>query len=158
MNEFFKKFTSKDALYVAGALASLIALAYVFGKKTYTTDGTISDTPNPAVASPSGATISSPGYTTYNMPPLVAQPLVPPGDTPAGQNGCGCPSAYGCAGASQLDTGDAYTNVSQLLDFYKETNPFYLEAQQAQLNTYASYFATAQTYNSGAAGAVVPNS
>lgn len=151
------KFTNRDYLYIAGAVASLVAIAVLFKNKQNFGSGTVSDTPNTAIADPAGVSIQGPGYTNYNMPPLNPSPLVPPGDVPAGDHGCGCPSAYGCAGPSQLDDGSAYTGLSQLLDFYKETNPVYQQAQQAQLQTFASYFADAGSYSTGGVRIDIPN-
>jgi hypothetical protein len=159
MENPFKNFTNKDYLYIAGAVASLVAIALVFKNKSSFGSGTISDTPNQAFVDPPGASVSgvTPGYTNYNMPPITPVALVPPEDTPAGKNGCGCPSAYGCAGPSQLDDGSAYTGLGQLLSFYRDTNPVYQQAQQAQLQTYAAYFNMGETYSAGALPVTVPN-
>ena len=167
VRELAKKFTGRDYLYVAGALASLIALFVLFksGKISWSNIGTpLAGTQTdaeypgtPAIAGTSGPT----GYTNYNYGPLdptsaVSQANVPPGDTSAGSCGCNSPSAYGCAGASQLDTG-SYTNDNQLYNFLEQINPTWQQAQLDQMQDYAEYFATGSTYNSGGLSINVAN-
>lgn len=152
MEKLFSKITPKDWLYIAGAVASLIALYMLFGKNSITTpnNGTITDAPAdtlaPLVTSP------SPGYTTYNTGPIVPTPLTTasPDETAAGPCGCSSPTAMGCAGPSQLDNGGAYSSNQQLYSFLDSISPQYAALQAQQLQTYNEYFATGSTYSSGA--------
>lgn len=123
MTNPFEKLTKKDWLYISGAVASLIALWLIFFWKK----------PNGSVILPPDATSDTttapptfgPGYTNYNIQPLVPEPLsgTNPGDVSAGPCGCSCPSALGCAGTSMLDTGNAYTSLTDLIGYYQSLNP-----------------------------------
>lgn len=143
-----KKVSPKEWLYIGGAVASLAAIAWIAGQQVHPGPGVHTDAPDNAAL----PLAPSPGYTSYNVQPITPVPLAnaSPDSTPAGAGGCGCPTAYGCAGPSQLDTGNAYTDTGQLLDFFKQTNPNYANLYATQLGVYDEYFAAGQMYNDGA--------
>lgn len=150
--EMLKKITPKDWLYIGGAAASLIALAWLMGSRTNIGSGTLTDMPNstaPDLSTGGG----SPGYTNYNFPPVTPTPLADgnaPDQSPAGPCGCNSPSSMGCAGPSQLDNGGAYSGNNQLYAFLDSISPNYAALQKEQLQTYAEYFAAGSTYDTGA--------
>lgn len=161
MENPFKNISQKEWLYIAGAVASLIALALVFGGgKINFGKGVINDTPNAALGTdptaPTGGG-GTPFYTGYNMPPLNPVSLGTPGELAAGDKGCCCPSAYGCAGPTQLDDGTAYTGIPDLLGFLRDINPNYQKLVETQQKLYVQMFATGQTYSAGAASVNLPN-
>lgn len=151
MTNPFEKLTKKDWLYIAGAVASLVALWLIFfWKKTgdvlLPPDATSDQSVNP-VSLP-------PGYTNYNIQPILPEPLpgTNPGDTPAGGCGCACPSALGCAGTSMLDTGNAYTSLSDLIGYYQSLNSNFANMYSSLTAPYAFGYA----YN-GAVAVPAPN-
>lgn len=151
MENPFKGLTKRDALYIAGGVASLVALAIALGgfKNRFAAgSGTITDVPQDASAGVGG--FSSPGYSNYNMPPINPVQLGPsPDDNPNADCGCNSPASMGCAGPSQLDDGSANMPLAQLLSYYQSINPVYIQAQQAQLATYNAYFAMGESYSAG---------
>lgn len=151
MENPFKGLTKRDALYIAGGVASLIALAIALGgfkNRLAAGSGAITDAPQDASVGVGG--FSSPGYSNYNMPPITPVQLGPsPDDNPNADCGCQSPTMMGCAGPSQLDDGSANMPLSQLLSFYQSINPVFQQAQQAQLQTYAAYFAEGESYSKG---------
>jgi hypothetical protein len=159
MTNPFEKITKKDVLYIAGAIASLIALFVVFGRgKISLGSGTQSDASEIGTIPLTGnGGTGGPGYTNYNTGPLYPVPLMTPAEQEtAAKGGCGCES-FGCAGPSQLDDGSAYSNVNSLLAYYQNTNPYYEQLYKTQLQTYADYFATGQAYATGAGQLNIPS-
>lgn len=160
MENPFKHLTQKDLLYVAGAIASLVGIAFLLNRgkvalPAATVPGAITDLPASAA---NGAGSFSPGYTGYNFGPLFPEPLGgAPGDTAAGEKGCCCPSAYGCAGASALDTGAASTDLNSFLDYMKSINPNYQSLVAQQLKTYDEYFALGSRYGTGSLSPIFSN-
>ena len=144
--------SKKDWLYIAGAVASLVAIAvFAASRKVVLPDNTVSGAvsdvaSNANNASPTGF---SPGYTGYNMGPIYPTALIPPEELQAGPAGsCSC-NSQGCAGvgAGNSATGD----LTQYLNYLKETDPNYLALQQAQLQVYAESFAAGSVYTKGVA-------
>jgi hypothetical protein len=142
----------KEWLYIGGAVASLVAVAYLFSRgKVYfpqnTVSGAVSDADsNGNDTGPGGF---SPGYTGYNMGPIVPQGLATsPEDMPAGIGGSGSCCSRGCAGYSIGDNSTA--NLAQFLNFMQNTDPTYLELQRVQLQNYAALFSTGEKYSNGA--------
>jgi hypothetical protein len=144
MENIFKNFSKKDALYTAGAIASLAALWYVFGGGTATAgDGTQTDVPQ------SASSDGSFPYTTYNYPGIDQPPGLTPGSVPPADTAqpCGC----GCDDTSPLNSGQGtFSSVDAYLTFLQNTNPNYIALQQVQLARYSALFAEGQTYQNGA--------
>lgn len=167
MENPFAKFTTRDWLYVGGAVASIVALiAFIYktqnaGASVVTAPGTLTDETQPAVGYAQPGLLSDaaplPNYLTYNMGNPSA-PAVMPSPTPAGADmspnpegrSCCCPQNNDCAGNSALATGDTFGSLDDLLTYYQNTNPNYVELQKVQMQEYASYFATGQSYSRGA--------
>lgn len=151
MENPLKHLSQKDLLYIAGAIASLVGIALFVNSgrvklPAATVPGAITDAPTSAANDSGGF---STGYTGYNVGPLFPERLTAPGDGAAGEGGCCCPSAYGCAGASALDTGSASTNLNSFLDYMKSINPNYSQLVEAQQRSYAEYFSMGSTYSGG---------
>jgi hypothetical protein len=152
MENPFAKFSRKDWLYVGGAVASIVALvAFIVIQKrsqvTYGT-GTISDIPNSVPASPLNAT----NYLGYNTGgPPIAPPIAAGADVSPDNSGTSCCCANNdCAGPSPLSSGDTFSGLTALLNYYQNTNPNYVALQAAMTQQYADYFATGATYSGGA--------
>jgi len=162
MKNPFENISQKELLYVAGAAASLIALAFVFGRGKInlggtTVPGTVSDAPAGGLADAGGY---NPGYTNYNFGPINPQPLADgnaPENTPAGHCGCFAPSLFGCAGPSQLADGTASSDLSNYLNYLRDINPNYQQLYATQLAAYSEYFAAGSKYSTGAVSFAVPN-
>jgi len=146
----------KEWLYIGGAVASLVGVAYLFsrGKVFFpqnTVSGAVSDTDNNTDSGPAGFSPGgfSSGYTGYNMGPIVPQGLATsPEETPAGIGGSSSCCARGCAGYNVGDNSTA--NLNQFLNFMQNTDPTYLELQRVQLQSYAALFSAGEKYQSGA--------
>jgi hypothetical protein len=146
----FAKFTTRDWLYVGGAVASIVALmAYLYHDNTVAIPGGVQTD----VQNNTGA--GSPGwngvnYLNYNTggPSL---PVPEGADTaPSNEAGCCCGTQRSeCAGQSSLATGDTFGGLNDLLTYYQNTNPTYVELQKVQMQQYADYFAAGQTYSQG---------
>lgn len=152
MENPFKNFSKKDWLYVGGAVASLVAVAYLIarnnGGMVAVPPGTHTDVLNDASTSPGG--FSSPGYTNYNTGSYGAPPVEAGGDVSASPSQlAGSPCCNECAGGNALGTGDTYSGLDSLLNYYTQTNPNYVALQEAQLQQYAAYFATGESYAKG---------
>lgn len=139
MTNPFENIKPKDWLYVAGAFASIVALYFAFGRGGVS-GGTnaVTDVPN---SEPVGA---APNYMTYNMSPYDAPVLQSGADVAPNPAQCCCDAQ--CNSASPLADGSA---IGSLLDFYKQINPQYTELQKVQLQRYAAYFATGESYSKG---------
>lgn len=149
MENPFKNFSRKDWLYVGGAVASLVAIAYLIAKNNgwALPTGTVTDIPNDASTGQPG---SSPGYTNYNTGSYGAPPVQAGGDVAAAPSQlAGSPCCNECAGGNTLGTGDTYGGLDSLLTYYTQTNPNYVALQQAMLQQYAAYFATGEAYSGG---------
>ena len=150
MENPFKNFSRKDWLYVGGAVASLIAVAYLVAKSNgwAIPTGTTTDVKNDASTGVGG--FSSPGYTNYNTGSYGAPPVEAGGDLAAQPSQvAGSPCCNECAGGNALGTGDTYGGLDSLLNYYTQTNPNYVALQEAQLQQYAAYFATGESYAKG---------
>lgn len=150
MENPFKNFNRKDWLYVGGAVASLVAVAYLISRTTSIAipPGAHTDVQNDPTASLPGG--SSPGYTNYNTGSWGSPPIMAGSDTtapPPQVAGCGCESD--CAGGNPLGTGSTFGGLDALLTYYQNTNPNYVALQEANLQQYAAYFATGETYARG---------
>jgi len=162
MKNPFDNLSQKEVLYIAGAAASLIALAFVFSSGKIklggtTVPGAVSDAPAGGLADGGGY---NPGYTNYNFGPINPQPLADgsaPENSPAGHCGCFAPSLYGCAGPSQLADGTASSDLNNYLNYLRDINPNYQQLYKTQLQSYAAYFAAGEKYSSGAVAISVPN-
>lgn len=154
MKNPFENISQKEMLYIAGAVASLIALAFVFGTGKIklggsTVPGAVSDAPAGGLAESGGY---SPGYTNYNFGPINPEPLADggdPGNAPAGHCGCFVPSAFGCAGPSQLADGTASSDLGNYLSYLRDINPNYQKLYATQLSSYSEYFAAGSKYSGG---------
>lgn len=148
MLEKIKSVTPKQWLFIGagiGALFVVYKLAVKGGIKIG--PGVQTDVDNNAMAPEAGA----PSYINYNTgnysaTPLPTSTVSTPSQDHAAAFGC-CDDK--CAQSSQLATGDAYTSLSQLLTYYQNTNPVYLQLYQEQLKTYSAYFASGQSYSKG---------
>ena len=93
-------------------------------------------------------------YNTYDLAdtiPRSAGSDVSPDVSNTSGNGCGCDRAGGyCTGTSPLTDGSAFSSVNQLIQYYQNTNPTYVELQKVQLQRYAALFASGETYSRGA--------
>lgn len=170
--------TSRDWLYVAGAFASLVALYFVLRPGTGPItqgDGTTTDIDQSAAVPSDGPGYTNYNYpppatqnlqsVPVNTPPATYAPITDPdmsalpqsayvplpsgADTAPDQSaGCCCQTA--CNMASPLATGDGVSpDLNALLTYYQNTNPIYVELQQAQMQRYAAYFATGEAYSTG---------
>lgn len=131
------KLTKKDWLYIAGAVASIIAVIWLFKRQQVPVGvGVTTDVPNNAATSPAEL---NPPYTNYNFGPLFPDPLpgTQPENTSAGNCGCSAPSAYGCAGASMIDTGQAYSDTAPLLAYFESLTPNFNSVYAGQVAQYA---------------------
>lgn len=144
------KITSRDWLYIGGAVASIVALVgFVIVQKrglVQITTPTTSDVPQNA--SPVGNTPNYINYNTgyYNAPPIASGSDMAP--NVEGTSACGC--NMDCAGSSPLATNQGtYSSLTSLLQYYQNTNPVYVQLVQAQTQRYAAYFATGETYSRG---------
>lgn len=141
----------KEWLYIGGAVASLVGVAYLFsrGKVFFppnTVSGAISDVDT---SGGSDGSSYSPGYTNYNFGPLIPEGLgTAPEDTPAGVFGASPCCSKGCAGYSSSDTSTG--NLLQFLNFMQNTDPTYLELQRTQLQSYSALFSKGEQYSNGA--------
>lgn len=147
MENPFKNFSKKDWLYVGGAIASLVAIAYLIAKNNPVAvpTGTHTDLMNDASVGTGGG--FSPGYTNYNTgsgTPIAGADLAPPPSQIAGM-----PCCNECAGGNDLGNGNTYGGLDSLLNFYTQTNPNYVALQQSMLQQYAAYFATGESYAGG---------
>jgi len=162
MKNPFGNLSQKEVLYIAGAAASLIALAFVFSRGKIdlggtTVPGAVSDAPAGGLASTSGY---NPGYTNYNFGPINPQPLADgsaPENSPAGHCGCFAPSLFGCAGPSQLADGTASSDLTNYLNYLRDINPNYQKLYATQLQSYAAYFAAGSKFSGGAAPVALVN-
>lgn len=121
---------------------------------TQAPEDTITDAPVPTGANPADPTF----YTNYNLQPLDPEPLspatgntAPAGSSDNGHCGCGCGGTNSCFGGSQLDTGQAYTSLSQYLTYLQNTNPNYVALYQAQMQQYAALFVQGTSYSQATA-------
>lgn len=155
--------TQKKYVLAGMSVAGLAAiLGFLWNQGAFATvipSGTVSDVQQPAGTPDMGGGLLAPGksggYTGGNMPPLVPVPL--PAEqalenaAPAGQGACcGGGKSSSCFSGSPLDTGDTYSSVSALLDYYKSTNPYYQQLLQEQTQNYATLFVSGSGYSSGA--------
>lgn len=165
MDNPFKKFTTRDWLYAGGAVASIVALLWFIAKTqstgapVVTAPGTLTDALQSAVGYTQPGILSGsngaplPNYLTYNSGNPSA-PAVMPSPIPAGADmspnpegrSCCCPQTNDCAGGSALATGDTFGSLQDLLTYYQNTNPNYVALQEAQMQEYAEYFASGQSY------------
>lgn len=135
----FENIKAKDWLYVAGAFASIFALYMVLGRgKISAGDGTLTDVPNTPPAD------APPNYLSYNVAPYNAPPLQTGADVSPNPSQCCCDQQ--CNSASPLATGDS---LATLTEFYRDINPQYAALQNIQLQRYAAYFATGESYSKG---------
>ena len=159
MENPFKSWTQKDWLYVGGAVASIVALFLfiAYQKKTAIPSGTITDAQNQVV--PGAQPLSPVSYLNQNVPDMsdiVPQPAgADTSPNTEGTSGCGgcCDKAGSsggyCTGPSPLVTGNTYSSVDRLIDYYQNTNPVYVQLQELQLAKYAALFATGESYTRG---------
>ncbi len=162
MKNPFANLSQKEVLYIAGAAASLLALAFVFSRGKInlggtTVPGAVSDAPAGGLSSDGGY---NPGYTNYNYGPINPQPLADgsaPENSPAGSCGCFSPSLYGCAGPSQLADGTASSDLNNYLNYLRDINPNYKQLYATQLQSYAAYFAAGEKYSNGVVAISGPN-
>lgn len=144
----------KKTLLIGGLIALAVGtLFFMLQRQTLATtqapEEALTDAPVAAGASPADPTF----YTNYNLQPLDPEPLTPAtGNTaPAGSGngncGCGCGGTNSCFGGSQLDTGQAYTSLSQYLTYLQDTNPNYVALYAAQMQQYAALFVTGTNYS-----------
>lgn len=158
MENPFAKFSQKDWLYVAGAVASIVALGVFIATskgKTLFGSPTISD----AVQSGTPGDVGSGGgvnYVNYNMGAADAPPISVGADLTPNPEGACCGGNTDCAGSSPLATGDTFGGLSQLLQYYQNTNPIYLQLQEVGMQRYAALFAQGETYAAGATPLAVP--
>lgn len=148
MENPFKNFSKKDWLYVGGAVASLVAVAYLIAKNNPVAvpPGTHTDVMNDASTGVGG--FSSPGYTNYNTGSYGAPP-VEAGSEAGPSQVAGSPCCNECAGGNALGSGNTYSSLDNLLQYYTLTSPNYVALQEAQLQQYAAYFATGESYAKG---------
>lgn len=147
MENPFKNFTTKDWLYVGGAVASIAALYFVLGGgKVSIPSGTQTDVNNPA-----GAADGTPNYMNYNTGSVDSSPIPLPGgaDMSPDPEKCCCNDGGNCAQASALATGNTFGGVDALINYYQNTNPVYVQLQKTMLKQYAAYFATGESYSKG---------
>jgi hypothetical protein len=157
MENPFKNWTQKDWLYAGGATASVIALIWFAASQRQIAipSGTVTDVQN--AQTPTIMSGVSPAnyinYNTYDTADVV--PVAAGADTApnvTGTSGCGgcCDKAgSGCTGPSALSTGDTYSSVNDLISYYQNTNPVYVELQKVQLAKYAALFSTGESYSRG---------
>lgn len=147
----------KHALYIVGGI---IAAGFIYGimrSQMLIPTGTITDAQQTASDPVSGYT---PTYSNYNMPPIVPVPL-PSADAnntaaAAGAGAC-CTQGNPCHSASPLDTGDTFSGLSNLLDYYKSTNPYYVQLVHEQVAQYSQLFVSGSGYNSTFSGIIPPS-
>lgn len=144
---------------MAGAGASIVALILfiAYQKKVAIPSGTITDAQNNVV--PGASPISPVNYINQNVPDMAdPTPIASGADTSpdtSGTSHCGgcCDTAGSsggyCTGPSPLSTGNTYSSIDKLLNYYQNTNPVYVQLQELQLQKYAELFATGQSYNRG---------
>lgn len=155
------KISKKDWLYIGGAVASIVAVAYLMAKSNgnLTTAGpqAITDAPMSAAGLMPGD--ASAGYTGYNVPTYTESGVPYPSGSdlsPGPSQVAGCCCAQDCAGNSPLANGSTFGDLNALLTYYQNTNPNYIALQEAQLQKYTEYFAAGQSYSSGAGSVTVP--
>lgn len=116
--------------------------------------GTVSDVSQPAgsgVASPLYAPGNYPGYTGYNMPPIIPAPSPGTGDTAAAGDGCCCSKGNpqsSCFSGSPLDTGGTQSSVNAFLNYLQNTNPEYVKLIGEQNQQYSALFVSGSAYSS----------
>jgi hypothetical protein len=114
----------KHALYVAGGVAGLIALYYLWQQS----QSAVIPAPSPSIASP--------GYTDYNVPAINANPAIPaaaynfPGQ---GGIGCGCATNSDCF-TSNPDSGQSPVSLEQAMKIYSIINPDFANAFAGQVS------------------------
>jgi hypothetical protein len=150
MENPFAKFSSKDWLYVGGAVASIVALVAFIAvqKRVQIGPQTTSDALNVAPSALDGD--GGVNYINYNMGAENAPPIQTGSDLAPDTSNTSCSCANNdCAGPSPLSTGDTFGGLDQLLQFYQNTNPVYLQLQEVGMQRYAALFAEGETYATG---------
>ena len=121
----------KKALIVAGGIG-VIGLAIWLSKGGAVIPAGAAGVQNAPVG------IATPGYTTYNIPPFAGIPVsnlsTPSNDNPiaAVQGGACCGDGDGCFTAGGINSGNAPTSLTQLLNLYSKGNPNFLSAFASQ--------------------------
>lgn len=141
----------KYMIYALGGILAVVVLYRMYGTGIFAAipPGVITDTQQNSRGDAGGALANVPGYTSYNMPPLI--PTLPSDiaardQSPAGTGSC-CSNNNPCYAGGPLTSGDTFSSVSQLLDYYKSTNPYYIQLVQAQTEQYAALFQTGTSYS-----------
>lgn len=161
MENPLKNWSQKDWLYAGGAVASIVALVafavYQNGQKVAVPSGTVTDMQNGAMGVPQ--TLAPISYVNQNVPDLAdALPTQSGADTApdtSGTSKCGgcCDKAGSsmgnCTGPSPLTTGNTFSSLDHLIDYYQTTNPNYVALQELQLQKYAALFASGESYSRG---------
>lgn len=162
MENPLKKISKRDWLYIGGAVASLVAVAYLIARNNSSliTAGPQATTDAPMTAAGAAPLDGSAGYTNYNVPvydPSTGVPYPSGSDlSPGPSQVAGCCCASDCAGGSPLADGSTFGDLNALLQYYQNTNPNYVALQEAQLQKFTAYFAAGQSYSSGAGSVTLP--
>lgn len=161
MENPLKKFSQKDWVYIGGAVASIAALilfiAWQNKGKIAIPSGAITDAQNSGSATPmEPQPVSYLNTNVQDMADILPTPAgadVAP-DTSGTSHCGGCCDKAGssmgyCTGPSPLTTGDTFSSVDKLIQYYQNTNPIYVQLQQLQLQKYAALFASGESYMRG---------
>ena len=120
----------KKAIIIAGSVA-VIGLAIWLSKAQNLLP------PGASAVQPTIAPGSGPGYTSYNVPPLNQPPQANIVPSAMNDNGNGCCND-GCFTAGGINTGNAPTSLTQLLNLYSVSNPQFGSSWQDLMKPFTS--------------------